>query len=289
VYIRDAHDLNLLGYVDANSGFVSSYSVSKLLSSARVDAIDKEALLLLNSSYVVVIDENERLKQSSDIQSDDIFKGITFKGGPGSGHFGHEGREGKRGGSLPGSGSHYLPKEQRVWQGRQQQGKVLFNQNETGRRGEVIAAKAMEEMFGVEFSLMNVGLNNAPIDVAGDHHAVEVKTGPATNGRSAQQWRITTSYTSGPTEKALIAKMTPAEKAEYNTYKQQQSMARKLATVDEMSRMAGTEIKPVTIGVIMSSDGKRGDAFMIPGFHLRLGWNNYATEKYYIGTYDVGS
>lgn len=210
----------------------------------------------------------------------------VYKGGPGSGFRGHAGRIGQVGGSSPQS-ANYLPKAERVWQGKQAEGKLQFNQNETGRRGEQLAAKALQEKFGTEFSLMNVGLNNAPIDVAGDHHAIEVKTGPATNSRSAQQWRITTSYTSGPTEQALIAKMTPAQRSEYNVYKQQQSMARKMSAVARMSELAGTEIKPATVGVILSADGTRGDVYFVPGFHLRLGWGSYATDEYYIGTYEV--
>lgn len=209
---------------------------------------------------------------------------IILKGGANSGNHGHSGRPGQIGGSAPRKS--YLPASERVWQGKQAEGKIAFNQNETGRRGEVLAAKALQEKFGAEFSLMNVGRNNAPIDVAGDSHAVEVKTGPATNGKSAQQWRITTSYTSGPKEEALIKAMTPAQKAEYNTYKQQQSMARKLSALATMSEMAGTQIKPATVGVILSADGMKGDVYYVPGFHLRLGWNAYATEEYYLGTYD---
>ena len=212
---------------------------------------------------------------------------LRFKGGPGSGHHGHRGIPGKVGGSLPGKGSpNYLPAGQRVWQGKQESGKIPFNQNETGRRGEVIAARVLEDMFGSQFSTMNAGINNAPIDVAGNHHAVEVKTGPATNGRSAQQWRITTSYTSGTTERDLIAKMSADEKRQYNTYKQEQSMSRKMDAVRKMSEIAGVDVKPATIGVILSADGTRGDVFYVPGFHLRLGWSAYATEKYYVGTYD---
>lgn len=214
-----------------------------------------------------------------------MFTNVVEKGGAGSGNFNHAGRPGKVGGSA--QSQQYLPAEQRVWQGRQVEGAVAFNQNETGRRGEQLAAKALSERFGVPFSTMNVGMNNAPIDVAGDHHAIEVKTGPATNGRSAQQWRITTSYTSGPAEKALIAKMTPAERTDYNTYKQEQSMARKLDMMREMSEIAGQPVEAATVGVILSPDGKQGDVFLIPGFHLRLGWNKYATEDYYIGTWEV--
>lgn len=184
-------------------------------------------------------------------------------------------------------GGNYLPPEQRVWQGQSQEGKVPFNQNEVGRRGEELAAKALQDKFGAEFSLMNDGLNNAPVDVAGDHHAIEVKTGPATNGKSAQQWRITTSYFSGPTEREMYNKLSKAEKREYNKLKQGQSLQRKYAAVEKMSEDAGIEIKPATVGVILSADGSRGDVFLIPDFHLRLNWSQAAVEDNYIGTYEV--
>lgn len=208
---------------------------------------------------------------------------ITFKGGKGSGNFGHSGRPGKVGGS---SSSNRLPSDQRVWQGEQSNFPRQLTNKQTGAIGEHLAAKALEDQYGVPFSTLNLGKNNAPIDLAGDHTAVEVKAGPASNGRTAQHWRATSS-TPGKKEQALLAKMTKEEKRAHHDYKRQQVLERKYKMLDEMSKMAGQEVKPMTVAVILTPDGGRGDVFMVPGFHQRLPWSEYATDQYYVGTYDV--
>lgn len=211
---------------------------------------------------------------------------IALKGGSGSGNFGHAGIPGKVGGSAPGSG--------RVWQGAQHEvtastlsgeaaGHARLN---TGQVGEKLAMRVLSEKFGTPFETLNVGINNAPIDVGGDHTAVEVKTGMATNGPTAQHWRAMISKPSKK-ELELIAKMTKEEKREYNRYKDQQTLQRKNDMLQKLTEIAGNEVKPLTVGVILSADGKRGDMFIIPGFHTRLPWKDYATEEYFAGSYDV--
>lgn len=212
---------------------------------------------------------------------------IRFKGGPGSGHHGHRGIPGHRGGSLPETGSsNMLPPEQRVWQGESYPGGRKINNDQTGKIGEHLAAKALEDRLGVPFSTLNEGVNNAPIDLGGDHHAIEVKAGPASNSSRAQQWRATIS-TAGKAERAMLKKMSRAEKRAYNAHKKEQVLERKYEMLDEMSRIAGAEIKPATVGIILTPDGKRGDVFFIPGFHTRIGWNKGAVEENYIGTYET--
>ena len=56
-----------------------------------------------------------------------------------------------------------------------------------------------------------------------------------------------------------------------------------------MSQEAGKEIKPLTIGLILSADGKRADVYRFEGFHLRLPWPKYATDEYYVGTFETGA
>ena len=215
---------------------------------------------------------------------------IIKKGGTGSGNFGHAGRPGKVGGSGASMGlgvsGGYVPQEQRVWQGAKYDEKRQLTNIQTGNIGEHMAAKALEDKLGAEFTTMNAGLNNAPIDIAGDHMAVEVKAGPASNGRSAQQWRATIS-TAGIQERQMINKMSKDEKRAYNAYKQQQVFERKNAMLASMSQIAGSEIQPATVGIILTPDGKRGDVFFINGFHARVGWNKGATEANYIGTYTI--
>lgn len=215
---------------------------------------------------------------------------FVFKGGPGSGNFDHAGRPGKVGGSAPDTMGHgvtggFVPKKNRVWQGKKHEQKRQLTNIQTGNIGEEMAAKALQDKLGTEFSTLNQGITNAPIDIAGDHTAVEVKAGPASNGRSAQHWRATIA-TEGKKERELVRMMSKTEKREYNRYKQQQVFERKEKLVREMSELAGASIKPATVGVILTPDGKRGDVFYFEGFHARIGWNK-AHEGEYLGTYEI--
>lgn len=208
----------------------------------------------------------------------------ALKGGAGSGHFDHSGRPGKIGGSAPA----------RVWTGVAQAAQTDVVDNaaagharlRTGQVGEQLAMRVLSERIGVPFQTLNVGINNAPIDVGGDHTAVEVKTGLASNGPTAQHWRAMISKP-GKKEQELINQMTPAERKALNKYKEQQALQRKNEMLSELTEMAGAEVKPLTVGVILSPDGKRGDVFFIPGFHTRLPWKDYATDEYFVGSYAI--
>lgn len=214
-----------------------------------------------------------------------IINVLRYKGGAGSGNFGHAGRPGKLGGSAPG----------RVWSGvahtaseaRAAGSEAGHARLQTGQIGEQLAMRVLTEQFGVPFETLNVGINNAPIDVGGDHTAVEVKTGLATNGPTAQHWRAMISKPSKK-EQELIAQMTKEEKKAYYKYKDEQTLRRKHDMLNRLTELAGgQEVKPITVGVILSADGKRGDVFIIPGFHTRLPWKDYATDEYFAGSYDT--
>lgn len=111
------------------------------------------------------------------------YEPTTFKGGAGSGNFGHHGRPGEVGGS--GGGGANLDHDQRVWRGKQAEGSASTSKLDTGAIGEKMAASALERLLGAKFSTVNVGVNNAPFDLAGDSTAVEVKAGMSTNGMTA--------------------------------------------------------------------------------------------------------
>jgi len=215
---------------------------------------------------------------------------IFRKGGPGSGHHGHGGLKGVHGGSSDsGKGTSKAPAKPkgRVWTGTQQEkAKKRLSKLATGELGERLAMKAAEEKIGAPFATFNTDINNSPIDIAGDHHAIEVKTGLASNGKSAQHWRATIGEP-GKAEKELLKQMDSKQKRAHNTWKRQEILKRKNDAVKEMSRIAGEEIKGATIGLILSPDGSRADVYLIPGFHQRMAWNKYATDKYYVGTYDA--
>ncbi|RJR10596.1 hypothetical protein C4588_02900 [Candidatus Parcubacteria bacterium] len=206
----------------------------------------------------------------------DLF--IVLKGGAGSGNFGHAGIPGRHGGSAP----------NKVWaKGMPSPGTgSLVNVQKIGQIGEKLAMKVFAEKYGVPFETLNVGINNAPIDVGGDHLALEVKAGSATNSERTQMWRAKVAPFSKK-EQALYDKMSPEEKTAYNAYKKQAVLDRKQRLLDELSRELGEPIKPMTVGVILSADGKRADMYAIPGFHISLSWKKYASDEYFMGTYDV--
>jgi hypothetical protein len=174
----------------------------------------------------------------------------------------------------------------RVWSGRQHEAENQLSKLEAGAIGEQLAERALEEKLGVDIATLNVGINNSPIDLGGDHVAVEVKAGVATNGRSAQQWRATLGG-AGPAETQALKSMSREQKAAWFKKKSDLILVRKNALLDKMSAELGAPVKAMTVGVILSPDGKRGDVYAVDGFHLRLGWTQYATDEYYMGTYDV--
>lgn len=179
--------------------------------------------------------------------------------------------------------------KQRVWNGEpvEHTGKKL-TKLEVGEIGEQLAMRVLEKINGVPFTTLNVGVNNAPIDVGGDHQAVEVKTGLASNGKTAQHWRATIGQP-GKEETALIAQMTKEEKRAHHDYKREQVMARKYDMLKEMSAIAGGEVKPVTVGIILHPDGSKGDVYKFDGFHQRIRWDEAAEMGEYLGTYDTTS
>ena len=217
-------------------------------------------------------------------EGDPVFGvGPIVKGGAGSGNFGHAGRPGEVGGSAPTTAT-----LDRVWTGEQHEGEATVNKLETGAIGEGIVMDVLSQLHDVPFGTVNVNVNNAPFDVSGDSLAVEVKTGLATNGKSAQHWRATIGQP-GKAETELLKQMSAEEKRAHNERKMQAILDRKHALLQKMSEEAGREIHPMTMGLILSGDGTRADVFAFDGFHLRLPWNKYATDEHFLGTYDVPS
>lgn len=226
-------------------------------------------------------------KNDDDLYVLDEESGTLFRhGGKGSGRAFDESRV-RRHPKGSDRGGEFAPKGGgRVWSGTQAKGKNKVSKLEAGERGEKVAAKVLEEEIGAKFETVNVGVNNAPIDLAGDHMAVEVKTGMATNGPTAHHWRATIGQP-GREETALLKIMSAEDKRKWNIRKSQLILTRKKNMLQRMSREVGGKVKPMTVGVILSPNGKKADVFFIPGFHLRLPWNQYATDDYYMGTYDV--
>lgn len=207
---------------------------------------------------------------------------LTLKGSSKSGNYGHSGRPGKVGGSSTLSFSRI---SERIWQGRQSGEQSTLSKLETGDIAEKMVIQALKDHLGVELTTLNVGMNNAPIDLGAPGIAVEVKGGLTSNSSSAQTWRATIGEP-GKAEKALIAQMTPEEKKAHNQYKSQKILERKQRLLDELSEMSGGPVKGYTAAVIMSPDGKKGDVYLFENFHLNLRWSQFAVDKYHIGSYE---
>lgn len=157
---------------------------------------------------------------------------------------------------------------------------------EVGEAGERLAIRLLSKLNGTSFIALSEGLNNAPIDIGGDRQAVEVKTGLASNGRTAQHWRATIGQP-GKEETELIRQMSSEDKKAHHAYKQKQIMARKHAMLAEMSKIAGGKVKPVTIGIIMHPNMKRADVYKFDGFHQRIPWKDAESMGEYLGTHEV--
>lgn len=200
-----------------------------------------------------------------------------LKGGVNSGNKGHAGRPGHRGGSASG----------RVWsKGGEFPGTgSLVDVQNIGQIGEKLAMKVFSEKHKTEFTTLNLGgKNNMAIDVIGDHLALEVKAGLSTN--SVQMWRAKVAPFSKK-EQVLYDKMTPEDKTTYNAYKKQAVLDRKHKLLNELSSEAGSPVKGLTVGIILSPDGKRADVYAIDGFHISLSWARHATDGNYMGTFDA--
>lgn len=174
-------------------------------------------------------------------------------------------------------------KSSRVWTGKQSPKSKLSKLN-TGMIGEKLAQKAMSRHFGKGFETLNIEQADAAADLGNKTIVIEVKTGLSSNSKSAQHWRSTIGEP-GEDEKRLLSGMSDGVKNNHNRRKDKKILERKRNLLRKLSSRGNRRVKGYTVGIILSPGGSRGDVFLIPGFHLRLGWNKYATDKYYIGTY----
>lgn len=200
----------------------------------------------------------------------------------------------------------WLPAGKRVWQGASTdpppKGERL-TKLQTGYIGEQMAMKALEDLTGQPFADLNIqnNRNNNPIDIGGDHRGTEVKASAEYSQQRAWRARL---GEPGPAEKARRRELTLKANNATTEHERLKFLAAKRAEGDEKRRMIlqrkatemdrltalndGRQIKPTTVGIILSSDGRRGDVFEVEGHHLYLGWSKAATDANYLGTYNVG-
>jgi len=177
------------------------------------------------------------------------------------------------------------PTTERAWDGKQKNIKRTLSKLETGQLGELIVIEWMKKKGYRDATAMNWNnRNNNPIDVVGDHLAIEVKAGLASNGKTAQHWRATIGQP-GPKELAWLAKAKPEAKARWNEKKAQAIIHRKEKVVKELARLTGDPIKGQTVTLIIDHDRRIADVYRFPGFHSRIAWNDSRVKKAYVGSY----
>lgn len=159
--------------------------------------------------------------------------------------------------------------------------KTTLTKQETGRVGEAVALAYLRSIRGAtDARPMNSTKTNFPIDLIEDHAPTEIKAGLCSNARKSQQWRLTFSKETA-SEKEAYEKMTPQQRAQWNSEKQSRIRERKEEVIRELEEEYGTGIKPRTITLVVNPDTKTADIYEFSGFHDRLDYRGEA-EKHYV-------
>lgn len=163
--------------------------------------------------------------------------------------------------------------------------KKEMTKQETGAIGEAVAVAYLRSLGFRDAATVNVGRNNMPVDVVFDHEVIEVKAGLASNGPSAQQWRLTIGEP-GVKEKAWLARASDAAKERWNDRKERAIVARKAAMMRSIAKSLGRRaVGGRTITTIVDPDRGLVDVYSFRGFHPRIGWNSDQAKAGYVGTF----
>lgn len=162
----------------------------------------------------------------------------------------------------------------RVWTGRRQDTKIRLSQLESGHTGERIAQQYLKDEYdATNVRKLGEGQTNYPVDIAGDHVVVEVKTGQVSNAKSGLYWAAKIGQP-GKKETAKLKTMSPAAKARHNAKKYAKIMRDKEEAHKTVEKETGMKLKKKTIGIIINPDTKTADMFEFDGFHRYIGWNS---------------
>jgi len=174
-------------------------------------------------------------------------------------------------------------KDKKVFSGQQVNTRTKLSKLETDKLGERVVLDYMRANGIKDARSANVKGNNYPVDIVGDHLAIELKSGLVSNGPSAQHWRATIGQPS-KTEAAWLAKASAGAKAAHNEEKAQAIIDRKNAAVRELAKATGTKLAGMTVAVIINPDTKAMDLYAFKGFHARIGWKSDQAKAGFVKT-----
>jgi hypothetical protein len=174
--------------------------------------------------------------------------------------------------------------KKRAWNGEQVELKNKISKLQTGSIGESVIIEYLRMQGIKDARSMNMKGNNFPIDLIGDHRLVEVKSGLASNGPSAQQWRATQGEPPEKTKKWLLT-ASAEDKKEFNQKMAAAIIKRKEDVLRKYQKKIGKKIKGYTITTIVNPDTKTVDVFQFNGFHSRIAWNSEEAKAAHKGTY----
>jgi hypothetical protein len=184
-----------------------------------------------------------------------------------------------------GSGGSRLTKtDQRAFNGKQVAIETKMSKQQAGALGEALVIDYLHSQGYEDAAPLNSELPNFAVDLVQDHEVIEVKTGMASNSAAAQQWRMTIGEP-GKAEKAWLQSASPAEKAAWNSRKNEMIKERKQAAMDKISEAVGHPVKGRTMTTILNPDTKTIDLYSFEGFHQRIGWNSQQAKDGYIGSF----
>lgn len=176
--------------------------------------------------------------------------------------------------------------KQRAFEGKPVEATKISKQL-AGAIGEEIVIQHLKANGFKDARHLNTEKNNEALDLIQDHESIEVKTGQASNGAGAQQWRLTIGEPSKE-EKAKLAAMNDAEKAAANELKQRMIHERKKRKLAALEKELGRPVKARTITVILNPDTRTADLYSFDGWHDRIGWNSPEAQAGYMGSVTYG-
>jgi hypothetical protein len=169
---------------------------------------------------------------------------------------------------------------QRAFSGDQKLTRRNLTKAQTGALGERIIAA----YYGGNVRSLNIGRNNAPIDLRAGDKLIEAKSGLVSNRVDSQKWRSTIGEP-GKAEKAWLKGLSPEAKRAWNEQKMREIIRRKYDAVRKVSTVLGRAFKATTVCTIINPDTRMADVFEMPGFHRNIRWNSPELASAYKGTF----